>query len=138
MEHMRPAASNNDNNVQQAREVDEIDHVPIRSIEEMECFEAKLADEDFRKKLKSQWFAKLGTNIGRGLSRKQVAYDLADLMFTRDVFLICSWTGHTLDTASFPNGKAAFDSFERIKRLFREIVHNADESFDAVTSKDFL
>lgn len=59
-------------------------------------------------------------------------------MIIREFFLNFSWTGTTVDTQAFPDGKVPFKNFKKTISLFWQIVNNASKSYTEPMNKRFL
>lgn len=70
------------------------------------------------------------------MGKKAVAFNLADEIFTREFFCLCSWTGQT--NTETDNTKFALMHYPETIRMFWEIVNNSDKSYDKQANKAFL
>lgn len=75
-------------NVELARNLSKID-----SIDSIKKFEEELGIDAFENTVKHYWTQRMDTDVGRGSGKKKIAFLLAEEMFSRDFFLLCSWTG---------------------------------------------
>lgn len=139
MKHMKvPVNSENQvvNTESNQSPEEETKHTSINTIAELNQFEESVKDETFRRKLLGKFCREMGKDTAKGLGRN-VALTLIDEIFTRELFLLCSWTGQTADTA-FPEGKVAFQKYPETVKFFWEIVNNADKSYDVIANRLFL
>lgn len=115
-----------------------VEHSPIDTVDELNAFE-QILKEDIEKKnaLKDLFIREMGTDVGMGKGRREVALILVDRIFTRRLFTVCSWTGQTSDPA-FPNGKTAMQKYDETVKFFWEIVNNADKTYDTKTNRSFF
>lgn len=72
---------------------------------------------------------KVGANMG-----EHVAFRLAEAMFTREFFLLCSWTGQSTENKQ----KFALQKLEKLTEFFRKVVHNCDDEFNSERTKKFF
>lgn len=128
----------------QAKEVEEgsnssdvvkanIEITKIHTIEDAKRFETELKAEDFEKTVYQHWSERMGTDIGaeKGLHK---AYQLAEEMFTREFFTLCSWTGQSTSTES----KFALNTLGGMTGFFWKVIHNCDKTFTKEATKLFL
>lgn len=71
--------------------------------------------------------------MGRGVYKNK-AFALAEAMFTRHFFTLCSWTGQS--TSGEP--KVSLQKYQRTINVFWRIVHNCDKDYTDAANKTFL
>lgn len=98
---------NTDKNIAPAAKEDDFDFHLMQSIEDIDNFEKKLKEKPLFEAASVHFQKRMGKNIGLGKGRN-VAYLLSDELFSREFFLLFSWTGCTVKTGQFPEGKKSF------------------------------
>uniref|UniRef100_A0A1B0DGN7 DUF4806 domain-containing protein n=1 Tax=Phlebotomus papatasi TaxID=29031 RepID=A0A1B0DGN7_PHLPP len=105
---------------------------PLASIDELEEFNKKLNDAEFKNDILAQMNKIAGTD-GK-CNGDKIAFIIADKMFERQVLTELTWTGFSRTGRV----KKAFNVYKNIIQLFYEIVHDADNAFTEKKAEDFF
>ncbi|XP_049693944.2 uncharacterized protein LOC126054091 isoform X3 [Helicoverpa armigera] len=107
---------------------------PIQDLKDLEEFENKLMDSDYREDLLRK-FSVFGTKgTGKGITR---AYTIIDILFERKFFKSCSWTGASR-SQNETTEKICLKGFSKMIGFFFEVIYKQDSSFHLTDCHNFF
>ncbi|RVE41708.1 hypothetical protein evm_013639 [Chilo suppressalis] len=107
----------------------------IKDLKDLEEFEKKLIDSQYRDDLEKKLSVLCTKGTGQGTTS---SYTIVDILFERQFFKLCSWTGATRSSENDPAEKICFKSFSKTIGFFFEIIHKMDSSFNLTDCHKFF
>lgn len=107
---------------------------PIKDLKDLEEFEKKLMDSDYSEDLQRKLSVLCTKGAGKGTTS---AYAIIDVLFERQFFKSCSWTGASR-SQNESTEKICFKGFSKTIGFFFDIIHKLDSSFHLTDCHKFF